>query len=31
MDNDPKHTLGYATDHVRENAVAWWNSSQIST
>ena len=26
MDNDPKHTSGYAADWMRENGVNWWKT-----
>ena len=26
MDNDPKHTSGYATDWIRDNSVNWWKT-----
>ena len=26
MDNDPKHTSGYAADWMRENSVNWWKT-----
>ena len=26
MDNDPKHTSGYAADWMREKSVNWWKT-----
>ena len=30
MDNDPKHTLGYAAEWTRGNSVNWWKTSAES-